>query len=187
MMRYESENDVNLRLKSSLVRKGNEPVYVQAVEDKETVVVHNCHTGRKERIEVEKLNLTPVPLGYVITGGDVVYVTRKPTRKYKQGLTNDNSSAKHVLTGRPVAVRMNDEGLAKTIMGEFPSIEEAFQRCREGADIIPFSRNWAVANCKDELCVMYKCEVVGYVGDNSVMLSPDKYYLKESLMEALNV
>lgn len=186
-MRYETQEDVNLRLNKSLVRKGDVPVYVQAVEDRETVVVHNCFTGRKEKLSVAELNLTPVPLGYFITDDEVCYASRKPTRRYKQGLTNENVRVLTAFNKRAIAVSMNDKGLCKAIMGHYPSIEEAFQRCREGADIVPFSREWAVANYKDELCVMYKCEVVGYVGDNNVMLLPEKYFLKESLTEALDV
>lgn len=186
-MRYESEADVKLRLQQSLVRKGKEPVYVQAVENKDTVVIHNCVTGRKERVDVSELDLSPVPLGYVISDGEVVYVTRKPTRRYKQGLTTENMVVRDVLRNRFTKLSVNDKGLCKTVLGTYPSVEEAFQECRNGKDIIPFSREWAVANYKDELCVMHKGNVVGYVGDESVMLSPDKYYLKESLMEVLNV
>src|SRR5690606_18137671 len=103
------------------------------------------------------------------------------------GLTSENVVALDVLSGRPVGLAMSDKGLCDTVMGVFPSVEEAFQQCREGKDIVPFHRSWAVANYKDELCVMHKGVVVGYVGDNSVMLSPEKYFLKESLMEALDV
>lgn len=186
-MRYESEEDVKLRLHNSLVRKGEHPVYVQAVDSKEVVTIHNVFTGRKERVNVEELNLSPVPLGYVVSEDVVYYVTRKPTRRYKQGLTSDNMVVKEVLRNRHTRLPINDKGLCNAVMGIYPSIEEAFQGCRNGEDIVPFSREWAVANYKDDLCVLHKGDVVGYVGDESVMLSPDKYYLKESLMEALNV
>ena len=188
MMRYESEADVKLRLHSSLVRKlDGVPVYVQAVESRNEVVVHNCQSGRKERITIDQLNLTPVPLGYVESDDEVFYVTRKPTRRYKQGLTTENMVVKDVMRNSFTRLSVNDKGLCKAIMGNYPAVEEAFQECRAGKRIVPFSREWAVANYKEDLCVMHKGVVVGYVGDDNVMLSPDKYFLKESLMEVLNV
>lgn len=187
MMRYESEADVKLRLGNSLVRKGATPVYIKGVESINKVIVYDPIKRETDYAKVSDLNLTPVPLGYVESAGDVLYVTRKPTRKYKQGLTQENMVAKDVLSGRLVALRIDDKGLSKAILGQYPSIEEAFQQCREGSGIVPFSREWAVANYKEELCVMHKGGVVGYVGDDNIMLSPDKYFLKESLMEVLNV
>lgn len=186
-MRYESENDINLRLKGSLVRKGNEPVLVEDAIGNNKVAVYNCFTGNKEKVGIEDLDLTPVPLGFVLTKNGLSYVSRKPTRKYKQGLTQENMRSVDVLEGVENRVRLHDESMINAIMGVYPSVEEAFQRCRNGEKVVPFSRHWAVANHKDELCVFHKTEVVGYVGDNSVVLSPDKYYLKESLMEALYV
>lgn len=186
-MRYESTDDVKLRLGSSLVRKmDGSPVYVQGVESRNEVVVHNCHSGRKERLSVEELDLTPVPLGYVESDGEVMYVTRKPTRRYKQGLTTENMVVRDVMRNSFTRLPVNDKGLCKAIMNNYPKVEEAFQECRAGKRIVPFSREWAVANYKDDLCVMHKGIVVGYVGDDNVMLSPDKYFLKESLMESLN-
>ncbi|AJT60761.1 hypothetical protein [Citrobacter phage CVT22] len=186
-MYYESEADVNLRLKGSLVRKENVPMYVQEANSKDEVRVHNVHTGRKEDCLIADLDLTPVPLGYCVSDGDVLYVSRKPTRKYKQGLTTENSVAWDVMLQRHVKIPMADKGLCRTIMNDYPSVEEAFQECRKGKAIVPFHRSWAVANYKDELCVMHKGTVVGYVGDDVVVLMPEKYFLKESLEEALGV
>lgn len=186
-MRYETDDDVKLRLQKSLVRYGGRPVIVDAVADKENVVVYDVKTGKRERCTVAELDLTPVPLGYSELEDTVVYVTRKPTRRYKQGLTTENIVATDVFTKRAVGLPIQAKPLARTVMGEFKSVEDAFQLCRNGERIVPFAREWAVANYKDELCVMYRGNVVGYVGDDNVMLSPDKYFLKESLMEALNV
>ena len=186
-MRYESAGDVKLRLQGSLVRVNNTPVYVREVLGENQVAVYNCITGDNAKVKVSDLDLQPVQLGYTISDGDVLYVTRKPTRRYKQGLTSENMVVRDVLTGRLSKLRIDDEGLAKTVVGTYPTVEEAFQQCRNGKAIVPFSREWAVANYKEELCVMHKGNVVGYVGDDNVMLSPDKYFLKESLMEALYV
>lgn len=74
------------------------------------------------------------------------------------------------------------KSVAKTIVGDFPDIGEAFQAVRSGASkIVPFHREWAVADKEDELCLMYRGDVVGYVGDQSVKLMPERFYLQEVL------
>ena len=84
----------------------------------------------------------------------------------------------------PAKQRINptSKALAHTIMGIFPSVGEAFQSVRTGKyKVCPFSREWAVASFKDDLCIVYRGEIVGYVGDDFIKLLPERFYLKESL------
>lgn len=186
-MYYESEEDVRLRLSKSVVRLGEQPVYVEGTLSKDRVVICLLEEGDRKECDIKDLNLLPVPLGYIQTRAGAVYASRRPVRRYKQGLNDENMVALDVFTKAPVRLPVTSKEVCRTILGKYPPVGEAFQQVREGKLIVPFSREWAVANYKEELCVMYKGNVVGYVGDDNVMLSPDKYFLKESLMEALNV
>ena len=192
-MYYESERDVELRLRHSLVMWEKRPVVVQAAESKDKVIVDDLLTGRSSSVRIEALNLAPdaAKLGYVIDDrGRVFFSMRKPVRKYKQGLTQDNFFAFNALE-KPVErlfgqgrseVSPFSKSVAKTIVGDFPDIGEAFQAVRSGASkIVPFHREWAVADKEDELLLMYRGDVVGYVGDQSVKLMPDRFYLQEVL------
>lgn len=186
-MRYESIADVKLRLSNSLVRVKDRPVIVMdahpggvvSVRDVEDIVLN---------VKVKDLELTPVPLGFVNQDGQLLYVMRKPTRRYKQGLTRENIHAIDVFTGKEVGLNLHSVALSDTIRGVYPSVGDCFTAVREGAQkALAFSREWAVALMKDELSILHKGVVVGYVGDKSVMLNPEKYFLKESLTESLNV
>lgn len=193
-MYYETERDVELRLRHSLVMWEKRPVIVQAAESKDKVIVEDMLTGRNSSVRIEALNLSPdaAKLGYVIDDrtGRVFFSMRKPIRKYKQGLTQENFFAFNALEkpserlfgqGRS-EVSPFSKGVAKTILGTFPDIGEAFQAVRSGgAKIMPFSREWAVGEKEDELCLMYRGDVVGYVGDQSVKLLPERFYLQEVL------
>lgn len=193
-MYYETERDVELRLRHSLVMWEKRPVIVQAAESKDKVIVEDMLTGRNSSVRIESLNLSPdaAKLGYVIDDrtGRVFFSMRKPIRKYKQGLTQENFFAFNALEkpserlfgqGRS-EVSPFSKGVAKTILGTFPDIGEAFQAVRSGgAKIMPFSREWAVGEKEDELCLMYRGDVVGYVGDQSVKLLPERFYLQEVL------
>lgn len=189
-MRYESTRDVELRLRHSVVMYQGRPVMVMNVEDINSVIVEDILEGEAKRVKVSDLDLQPAsaPLGYVLAGDNVFMAMRKPVRKFKQGLTQEN------MIVRPVSFKRRDEPLrgrgvhfgskevAKTMIGDFPDIGKAFQDVRSGRmSIVPFSRDWAVADVEDDLSIVFRGEVVGYATDNSVKLLPERFYLKESL------
>lgn len=186
-MRYESVDDVRLRLHRSVVRLGDSPVFVEDVIGLKDVMVTHLLSGNTEKVKVDKLDLSPVPLGYVLTEErGLLLATRKPTRKFKQGLTQENLFTKSVLSDSPARLIYTSKSMAKTIVGDYPTVGDAFQRVRSGSiKACPFSREWAVADNGEDLCVVFRGEVVGYVGDNFLRILPERAYLKESLQLCL--
>lgn len=181
-MRYESAADVKSRLHGSVVMFEGRPVVVNNVLRKEAVTVQDLITGEEKPVTIKALDLKPVSLGYVLLKDCVVYATRKPVRKWKQGLSADNLTVRDVLYPAKQRINPTSKALAHTIMGIFPSVGEAFQSVRTGKyKVCPFSREWAVASFKDDLCIVYRGEIVGYVGDDFIKLLPERFYLKESL------
>jgi hypothetical protein len=152
-------------------------------------------TGNHHKVKISDLNLVPVSLGFVNVKGDVGYVSRKPIRREKQGLSRDSLCIKsRPLNGKdegnPFALRMgrqnnialDGEPLAKTILGTFPNLVEAVTSVRTGkTKASAFSRNWAIGKDDVDLCLLYRGDVVGFVGDTSVKLLPEFSFLKESL------
>lgn len=189
-MRYESTRDVELRLRHSVVMYQGRPVMVMNIEDVNSVIVEDILEGEAKRVKVSDLDLQPAsaPLGYVLSGENVFMAMRKPVRKFKQGLTQENMIVRPVSFGRRVealrgrGVHFGSKEVAKTMIGDFPDIGKAFQDVRSGRmSIVPFSRDWAVADVEDDLSIVFRGEVVGYATDNSVKLLPERFYLKESL------
>lgn len=190
-MRYETDNDISLRLKHSVVMYNKAPVQVMDVVDKGVVVVQGLITGDVERVDVNLLDLQPshAPLGYVVHPSGVYLAMRKPVRKFKQGLTQENLIIRKVLEekrGEPRmperSLRFNSPEIGRTMLGMYDSVGEAFQQVRKGkSKLVPFHRDWAVADYDDELSLVYRGEVVGFVGDASVKLLPERFYLKEGL------
>jgi hypothetical protein len=185
---YESTDDVRLRLQRSIVAYKGAPVHVDEALSKTVVQVTSILTGDTFKALVKDLDLRPssLPLGYVTVEDKVYLTSRKPCRKYKQGLTQENFHYREVLGKAGLAPRgglsVTNRAVARTMTGVFADIGEAFSDVRKGVKkVVPFSREWAVADCEDELCLMYRGEVVGYAGDVSVRLLPERYYLKESL------
>lgn len=192
MMRYETEGDVKARLYNTVVMYKKRPVLITGVEDAETVVVQDLLTERHSEVPLKDVDLEPshAPLGYVMHGEDVYLAMRKPSRKFKQGLTGENLIVRAVLQKGPQRaqrVRFNyaSKAIGRAILGEYPSIEDAFQKARQGASTVPYHRDWAVGTHDDELSLIFRGEIVGYVLDNSVKLLPERFYLKESLEVSL--
>lgn len=185
-MLYESARDVELRLRNSLVMYNQRPVQVNNVISKTAVEVEDILTRDVSAAKVRDLDLDPshAKLGYVITTRGVYMASRKPVRRFKQGLTNENMVVRGVMEkrGRERDISFNSRAVAKTILGEFPDCGTAFQQVRKGeSKIVPFSRDWAVAEQDGDLCLVYRGNVVGYADDGCAKLLPECFYLKEGL------
>lgn len=206
-MNYESQDDIRLRLGGSVVSYNGRPVRVEDVVDRHHVAVTNLVTGKTDTVKWRELNLEPsaLPLGYVQVDDDnLVLVSRRPCRRYKQGLTVENIHAVRVLQtaprramarreeGAPVAVAVGGRGnynisptdskLVLTMMSQFPDIGTAFQKVRSGkSNCQAFSKDWAVGREDGDMCLVYRGEVVGFVTDTTVRLKPERSYLKEGL------
>lgn len=198
MMRYESDKDIELRLNGSVVMYEKRPVLVQGVMGKGVVRITDIISDQNKDVKVSSLDLSPssMPLGYVLSEGKLFFAQRRPVRKFKQGLTRDNMfvfdalekpNDKEMLAiirggGMRPNIHPASATFARAILGEYPDVGTAFSTVRAGkAKALPFSREWAVADKDDELCLLFRGDVVGYVGANSVKLNREHFYLKEAL------
>lgn len=197
-MRYESDKDIELRLNGSVVMYNKRPVLVQGVLGNGIVRITDTINDQSGDVKVTELDLNPssMKLGYVLAEGKLFFAQRRPVRKFKQGLTRENLFVFDALDkpndkdmigimrgggGRP-HIHPGSASFARAILGEYPDVGTAFTKVREGkAKALPFSREWAVADKDDELCLLFRGDVVGYVGKDSVKLNREHFYLKESL------
>lgn len=192
-MYYESADDVRLRLQRCIVCHKGVAVMVDDVVDKKTVKVTSLLSREEYHVKWEELDLRPssLPLGYVqIDNNTLGLASRKPARKYKQGLTQENISISRVLVKRGQEERINvpitSKQMLRTLHGKFPDIGDAFQRVRDGScSIQAFHKDWAVASDEGDLCLVHRGEIVAYATDNTVKLLPERVYLKEVLEACL--
>lgn len=99
-MKYESADDVRLRLSGTVVAYQGKPVQVGDVVDKNSVSIQYLQGGNTAVVKWADLDLEPssLPLGYVqVDDNTLVLCSRRPTRRYKQGLTMENLHAMRVL------------------------------------------------------------------------------------------
>lgn len=181
------------RIQGTILRvaKGGEPVYVHHVlPNGHCLVVHIDQDfndpGNVIQVNLDDLDLRPVPLGYVNCAGDATYLMRIPLRRdWKQGLRRENCWS----SGRSLGdIPMKD--VKNCIMGRYPSFRKAVKDVRVGVSrgrkkTIAWHRHWAV---NTDGSVFYKNhEPVGVVDfeTGKVSLHPSYSYLKEALQETV--
>lgn len=160
-----------------------ELVYVYDIMHKDHEVMCQTlpydHSGGR-RIPIKDLDLTPIRLGYCNNKLSTNYISRKPTRFYKQGLCKDN------LQGS--GVDFNSQAFYNMVNGKYPKPLRALELVmNQEALSVAFSRNFAVSTNN----LFYRDLHVGKVSWNghsnnlNYQLKEEHDYLQETLDEDL--
>lgn len=146
-----------------------------------------CHDGEdmsnnQRRTELHtNLNLEPVPLGFVNTNSDMVYIARKPMRRdWRQGLSHNSI----VTFGRLRPDEVNFKLLIQPIFKQYPSFAKALAALAKKRSVA-FSRDFGVTNNNGVIELCYRQYVVGQVRDGAPVLFDNKMFLQQHLMEAM--
>lgn len=90
MIPYKNENYANQRLVKTIVRYEQKAVIVEGIVNGMALISY-LSNGKKDNVRYETLDLDPVPLGFINSGGSVSYACRRPMRRdWRQGLRKDN-------------------------------------------------------------------------------------------------
>lgn len=181
-----STDDANMRLSRTIIRKAGIPIYVSeftSPTDFRYYELLNREQGHTEEASLtdEDVDIKPVPLGYVNFQGQSHYLSRQPRRRYKQGLDVESLHAgRHCRDRRQV---LFSQSFIDTVMGNWPSFEECHQAVnRFSLTSLAFDREWAVGM---EGRLLYKGDKVGSIGEGVPSLKEQRFYLRESLEEAM--
>lgn len=177
-------DDLNMRLSNSLVMHDGEPFYITEIEG---TTVYGLYTEDQERGEftlpTKKLDIRPVPLGYVNTARHAAYCTRMPHRRYKQGLNSACIVIDIPLQGKDEMIR--SKAMARAILGKYPSIDEVIEKLDVNARSAAFHRYWALSkNAKKEYDLSYRGLHVGAFERGNLSLMENYRYLAEELEDA---
>jgi hypothetical protein len=185
---YEDDIDyATRRLNNTLVRlQDGSPFYISRTfyDDARTMIHHgtNLATSVPHSAMHSELNLEPVPLGFVNTSSDMVYVARKPMRRdWKQGLSHNSM----ITYGRLRPDEVNMKLLVQPIMQQYPTFARALQSLKGKKNSIAFSREFGLTKQGDSLILCYRQHPVGVVSDNGPVLYAHKSFLQQHLDEAM--
>ena len=171
----------------------NQPVLVinigQKDDDKFTAQVKNLKDGSISRIDLkDDHDLLPpdTRLGYVNLNGLVVYTSRTPARRYMMGINDTNLKVSKLTDyfryerGEIHELSTSSMEFYRTLMGEYPTLEEAIDQVKTFGGVCAFDRQFAVCENKH---VYYKTRKVGSVGrgaidERGIKFSAGREYLK---------
>ena len=170
-------------LANSLIRVGESPVWVGAFNEWSTTFYYpmNGKTAVIRDIrEVKKLNIEPVPLGYVNNVKTTSFLSRMPKRRWKQGLSPA------VLSLNVSEFFLQSKALGNCILNRYPSFDKAYELIKEEKKLsCAFNREWALRVGVLDPDIMFRGTSVGiYTELGGVSLKPKYEYLTESFEEA---
>ena len=173
----------NSRLEGTIVRLGEEPVFVHAVKrgmKAEVSTLINIYEPFE--VNANDLNLVPVPLGMCNFGGIARFLSRVPLRRdWRQGLRRENFTSS---VGDHAAIP--PDVLAAVIKGVYPSFADCIKNIKAG-ESIAWHRHWAIAveGATGEEKLMYKRNIVCTSKGGVLLLDKQFNYLAEALEEAV--
>jgi hypothetical protein len=162
---YDNMRDVEFRLRGTLVEYKGQLKYVNGCDMIGRAYVIDLRGIGNVRLDSRHLKITNIRTGYMNIDGHLVYLSRRPTRAYRQGLRQDNTSCTGDICFRELMDRVR-LGLNNTEL-------------RDGCKIL--SSDYAVI--EDQL--YYRTRLVGIYHNNKPYLNNDKKFLVESLTESL--
>lgn len=174
---YKEADYAGSRINHTIVRLGDEPVYVHEVYGDMTCAVSNAD-GDDKRVSLDDLNVLAPPLGFFNHNGTANYLSRRPLRNdYRQGI---RTSQLVILKGHMGEVRRTH--VMRCIKGEYPTLSSALDKISEGAESVAISRDLCLegGNGSINLCYKWYGEV-GTIVKGEVVLSEGNEHLQYCL------
>lgn len=174
----------NSRVSDTIITHNGKPFYVYEIRADLNAYGYYLNQTPDDSILVQcqEIDLTPVRLGYA-NADQVVYVSRIPARRYKQGLRRDCVN-KVKMGGAGYGHNLSDITLFELIMGVYPPFKDVLFKARTQGVGGAWARSWAM---DVKLRVWYKgTDHVGNVSAEGVLkLKPEFEFLKEAFEESL--
>lgn len=194
-MKYDNVDYARERLSNTVVRIKKQVVYLSH-HDGWSYRATDISTRKNQIVDIRKIeiDIKPIPLGYINFQGSAYYASRRPVRRWKQGLSEDAISFNYVdADGKVLDPHMrgviSSKNLADCVNNIYPTLKEAYLKVYSGKCAgVAFSRVFAISHSsnKNNPCVLlYKGAVVGVVNYKGINLDSRYYFLKELLEEVL--
>lgn len=169
MIRYNSVEDLSMRLKNTIVRYRGEPVFIDKVTpDLDVRVVKLLDRFRTSYVDSshEDLDISSPPLGFMNNVNEAGYIFRTPRNTQKQGVVPSNLTVMLINNGRSYREGIGWETIedlipiGQSIAGIYPSFEEVVDmvsKPRPNRNVSQaFSRDWAMVSRHGFMGVYHK-------------------------------
>lgn len=177
----------NVRLNHSIVLSSNNNlIEVQEVDGMDGTVYGTLFNGVRSTsldgsLKLPDLNLEPPQLGWVnVPTRGCTYLTRMPSRQWRQGLRLDNI---HTLNFSLGGSSLLGQPLYRTVNKIFPSLEECYELLQNNeAESWAFSNNFSLLKRFRDIAINFKQTTVGTVQERGSLvptLLPNYSFLQE--------
>lgn len=182
--------DISMRLSGSLIRYKEEPFYIRDTsEDGLTLHGFFPRTGGDKSVKLpcKDLNIRPVPLGYINGNTKCWYVTRQPTRRYKQGLESRTLNIKGPQMRMPVSDFLTCRGFSRGVKGDYPTFDHCLKAVKSRKISRAFSRRFCLSWNEEvgEVSICHRGTPVGYYRKGGADLFQKFGYLLEEWEHSL--
>ena len=175
----------DLYLGGCIVTRSGEPVYVHRADNNVITYspIEEIHNEKVEELN-DSWDLSSPKVGMVNreTKG-CVYLSRKPLRAWRQGLTSSNIVPKICPSGRFAFSNANLGYLSKCLKNDYPSFREAYEFSQRIGKPYAFHRKFAVD--ANTYAVYYKWHIIGSFINGELILASSFCHLEDTLREII--
>ena len=173
------------RFNNTIIMYDGHPCYIQQVNNDLTVKAVTSHKGKfTERLDNPLFDFGPIKLGHIIYNKEVVFLSRRPSRQWKQGLSPNNLLAVNSRGERQdidfMKLISNASFLCRTQglideLGKPEKIKRGFNFLSDDLLIERGNQREGVLHYRGKMC--------GVVQGKEFKIFQDKMFLKEKLEE----
>lgn len=165
-----SVEDLRTMFLDTLCMCNNKPYFIEGISERSVASCRNLFTQRNEDIPMDETTFAnPIRrIGMVNVSKSVMYVTRRPVRRYKAGLNSHNTNFEYIpgieyprgdAGTRGILRTFRAVEMADAMFGKYPSLVEAIRQIQEDDfAAVAFDHQFALSNDGD---VYYKTAKVG--------------------------
>lgn len=170
--------DIEQRYAKAVVMYKRKPVKVKKIGPDGQMRILDLFSQREETVPFSLKDFTPPALriGFVNVNGSVVYVTRNPIRRYKAGLSSENTSVAtlrvHYPDGEGLTLHKVQEmeciELADALLNKYPSKRKCVNHLLQFRGAMAFDKQFAITS---DMAVLYKKHIVGEINAGSLEIT----------------
>lgn len=203
--KYENAEEVNFRLKDTVVLYDGKPVYIVRVnmpedEDRKEIarvffydlplVNRGANKETRKYLSSKKFDLAPFKMGYMNYNGSAVFVSRSPIRQNRQGLSQAVTTFTDCKGRRYEDINFNtmchSQGFVDMVNGVYPNFKDAGELLGDKeTSSIAVSRTFAfvIDHDLEALLLMHKGVRCGIAlkDDKALKIPPKFHFLREEM------
>jgi hypothetical protein len=176
------ERDLSQRLDSTICRYKGVPYYVRYTDRNLLTLYTLSSNGKKNALQIspfdDDFDISTIPLGYCQASNDyVVYLSRRPNRLYKQGLSGDSLQFRWINGAGRFSFHWVSGAVEQMVLNNYPPLNAALDNLRRSTTEreIAISRDIAMKfnpNLK-LIYVYFKGDEVGWIiPDTNIVIIP---------------